>query len=153
MGKVLKRSVLCSVAVVCIMLSSIAVKADGKWFNSYIELPDNSTLNGIERSYDYGNYRLDLIPTTLEQGPRCPGQVKVYIELIRPLYRLGVKYGTQVKYSGTSTFNVSTDIRKTKSIYTGNAGDGKRYFYFSTYGQSGAGYGGIYGVANIYNYS
>lgn len=152
MNKVLKNSIAFSILSIAMLMGFVSVKADGQWFNSSISISDNSTLTGQERTYSYDNYRLDIIPTALGEGPRSPGEVRIYIELIRPLYRLGIKYGTQVKYSGTTIFNVNS-VGVTKSIYAGNCADGKRYFYFSTEGSWGAGYGSLSGAANIYNYS
>ncbi|MBQ7105143.1 MAG: hypothetical protein IJN90_04730 [Bacilli bacterium] len=152
MNKLLKRSITFAVAFILMLTAGVVVKADGRWYDSTIYISHNSTLIGKERTYDYDYYRLDITPSTLLEGDLSPGQVRLYVELIRPLYRLGIKYGTQTKYSGTTTFNVSS-VGTLKKIYAGNCGDGKRYFGFSTYGHDGAGYGSLSGEADIYNYT
>lgn len=152
MNKILNFSVFFSSILIVLFTSLIAVKADGQWFNSTIALSHNSTLTGTERDYSYNNYRLDINPSLLEDSVACPGKVQLTIKLIRPLYRLGIKYSTELKYEGITEFAID-EIGQITSIYPGNAGAGKRYFYFSTYGSAGAGYGSIHGIANIYNYS
>lgn len=149
MNKILKRSI--AFAMMFAVLLSITTVAFA--YDSTMSISDNSTLVGKEVTYSKDNYRLDITPNKMVEGPRSPGQVKLYTEFIRPLYRLGIKYGQQTKYSGTITFNVSSDLNKKKSTSMGNCGDGKRYLYFSTVGAWGAGYGSLSGAVTVYNYS
>ena len=152
MNKVLRLSIFCSTMIAILLLSIVIVKADGVWYDTTIMISHNFTLNGQDRDYSYDNYRLDIIPSFLEEGVIGSGKVNLTIKLIRPLYRLGIRYGTETKYEGITTFDVS-NLGITNSTYAGNAGKGKRYFYFSTYGNAGAGYGSLQGTAKIYNYS
>lgn len=152
MRKILKVGTTVAIALVITLTSAIAVHAAGNNYPSSISISDNSQFSGKERKYSYNNYRLDITPTSMTEGPLCPGEVQLGIKLIRPLYRLTIKYGTETKYSGTTIFK-ATDRNKKKSIYSGNCGDGKRYYHFSTAGEWGAGYGALSGNANIYNYS
>lgn len=153
MNKILKGSIAVAIIAVIMLSSFLVVKADGQWYNSTISISTNSTLTGKERSYSYDYYRLDITPTKLIEGDINPGYVRLVSKVIRPLYRLGIKYGTEEKASKTTNFNVSTALNKKTSISYGNCGDGKRYLTFSTVGSWGAGYGGLTGTADIYNYS
>ncbi len=148
MNKVVKVSVMFVIVLGVYLSITTAVFA----YESTIYISDNSTLKGKEVTYSQSKYMLDIKPKLMEEGPRSPGEVQLYTEFIRPLYRLGIKYGTQTKYSGTIIFDVVKDLNKFKSTSMGNCGDGKRYLYFSTLGSWGAGYGKLSGDVVVYNY-
>ena len=150
--KLLKITMTLSIMAVVMLVGVVAVKADGQWFNTSISISDNSQFSGSERTYSYSKYRLDVKPNYLDAGPRSPGYVQLTIKLIRPLYRLGIQYGTETKYTGTTSFNVNTALNVKKQISLGNCADGKRYFHFSTVGWAGGGYGALRGPAEIYNF-
>lgn len=154
MKRTFNRTVKISIIVALFLLTNTFVYAAmcGIEIASTIYISDNSEFSGTERTYDYDNYRLDITPTSMTEGPKSPGEVRLYTELIRPLYRLGIKYGEETKYSGTIIFNTSTGLNVKKKTNLGNCGDGKRYFHFSTKGSWGAGYGALSGNVIIVNY-
>lgn len=137
-------------AVFVTLLSISVVYASGEWFDSSISLSHNSTLVGKERTYDYDNHRITITPTRLEYGYVYTDRVHLLIELKRPLYRLGIRYGTQTKYSGyTNYYTVGT----AKTTNTGAAGSGKRYYEFSTWtSQNQGGHGLIHGSVKMESY-
>lgn len=148
------KSIVTYVIGVCIVLVTLLsisiVYASGVWIDSTISLSRNSTLDGKERTYDYNYYKITITPTKLEYGYVYTDRVHLLIELKRPLYRLGIKYGTQTKYSGyTNYYTVGT--AKTTNI--GSAGNGKRYYEFSTWtSQNQGGHGSITGTVRMENY-
>lgn len=151
MNKIFKVGITFSLAFM-IMLSGIAiVKADGQWYNSTISISNHSSLIGKERKYAYDYYRTDITPNYMETGAYSIYEVILNTKLIRPLYRLGIQYGSETKFEEDISFNPNATGVK-RSIYMGNCGDGKRYLAFNT-AKGAAGTGAMQGLVDIYNYS
>ena len=151
MNKILKRSIFLSLMLMLILIGNIVVKADGNWINTSISISDNSTIKRKIRTYNYSNYQIDITPTKLEAGMLLSGKVRVILEMRRPTYTLGIETGHQTKYAHYVEFDEKKGIGTTQTKKAG-CGKGKLYFYFSTLGKNGAGWGSMDADAVIKNY-
>ena len=151
MNKVLKISLRVSFVFVLLLLTCVVVYA--KDYKSTIAIGDNSTLRGKDRDFSYKKYRIDITPKSMMEGPRSPGQVILDTTLVEPHYFLGIYISGTDLAEKNITFNVNTGLNVKKQTSFGNCGSGTRYFYFSTWGSWGAGYGALSGDVVIANYN
>lgn len=151
MNKLLKKSLFVTIMLLVVAVG-IVVSAASTVYNTIISISDNSTLNGTVRDYSYNNYQLAITPTKLEDGQMLPGYVDLVIELRQPKTILGWEYSYDLKWSGGMQWGTN-QVGVTQTRIPGNCGSGDRYFYFSTVGSWGAGYGAIDGAVAITNYS
>ncbi len=152
MKKFLKTSVAFSLVMITILSGMTIVKADGQWYNTTMSISHHSTLTGKERQYSFDYYRTELTPTWMEGSSYNSSNVHLLVQLVRPLYRLGIHYSDETKYSNYENFAVGT-VNQKRNIYMGNCGDGKRYLYFSTWENNNSSGGSMKGKVDIYNYS
>lgn len=151
MNKVLKISLRVSFAFILLLLTCVIVYA--KDYKSTIAIGDNSSLRGKDRDYSYKKYRIDITPKSMMEGPRSPGQVILDTTLREPHYFLGIYISGTDLAQKQIIFNVHTGVNVKVRTEFGNQGSGTRYFYFSTLGRWGAGYGALNGDVVIANYN
>ena len=142
-----------SIALILMVLvggavANVAAYSYYKSYPSYIKISTQSTLTGQERKYSGTNYTLKLTPAILRETSPY-GYSRLNVRLIRPLYRLGINYGSETRYNGHVNLY---EVGKTYTIDIGNKGDGKRYFFFASRTADDA-WGSVSADAEIINYT
>lgn len=151
MKKMLKNGTFLLIMTIAIFSTIMVVNA-GVCIKTFISISHNSTLTGEKRDYNYNSYSLDITPTFLEGGPQHTSKVILGTYLYQPEYLLGIHVNsTQLAYK---SITIPTDsVGQTTYASFGSAGSGKRFWAFSTFGNSGAGSGSIKADVIINNWT
>lgn len=139
-NKVVRNALIIDLVLIIFVITNIVVYASGEYFNSTISISHNSSLTGSVREYKYPKHKIEIIPTKLEYGYVYTDRTRVEIELMRPLYRLGIRYGEESKGKKNADF-YETGTKVTTYFLSG--GKGKRYYDFSTWTARGLGGNGL----------
>ncbi len=137
--------------IIMFMIACISVYASGNYIDSTISISHNSTLTGKINDYSYNNHKISITPSKLEYGIKkgYTDKTRLDITLKRPLYRLGIRYGTETKFTGYQDYYIE-NIEVT--TLCGNAGKGKRYYTFSTWTGNNQGTGSLAGKVRMESY-